>query len=569
MTTPVIDQTEPAVEVLDEADGEMRVRFPVVVIEGLETSDGRWLEPGGLSHRALPISLLAQAESAHGGDDPGAAVVIGRIDTLVRTPGPELISRRTGEPFPEGTFIWSGEGAIDATHPVAELVRRRFLRGVSVDLTGMDVEIVGDDQLADAEHPTRQMIAHAAEIAAVTLVPIPAFGDAYVELADEQLVPDPLPADALPEGLTAAAFPAWRSAEVGDPVAVVAAADPLTTLTLPGDAADQLAGVIDDGSGQQRDAGELAQALVDWMAANWADPTGDGDGPTGKSADPAPADQPAVTAAADEGPHTGGMIALVPADPAPLTVDGGLPAEELHLTLAYLGDDVTGWDADVTAGLVEQLRALAEGAGPVDARVMGHALFNPDGFDDREPCAVYLVGDAPAVTQLQQAVAGVVEGIDGVPAQHDPFTAHLTAGYGVEPSALSFTGPVVFDRLRVALGEDVTDLPLGAPASEPTADPGSAALAADPSPIPDPPPGDEADPAGGPETGMPDAPQPCFAGEHPAVRSLLFSGGEQYVATCADHVAEARAAIEAEGFTVDQEVSIAQASDQAAPPGGS
>ena len=43
----------------------------------------------------------------------------------------------------------------------------------------------------------------------------------------------------------------------------------------------------------------------------------------------------------------GGMIALLPADPTPLVVDHPQadPADDIHVTLAYLGGDVSGWDA--------------------------------------------------------------------------------------------------------------------------------------------------------------------------------------------------------------------------------
>ena len=43
---------EPTVEIIDEQTGEMRVRFPVLVIEGLDTSDGRFIEAGALVHGA-------------------------------------------------------------------------------------------------------------------------------------------------------------------------------------------------------------------------------------------------------------------------------------------------------------------------------------------------------------------------------------------------------------------------------------------------------------------------------------------------------------------------------------
>jgi hypothetical protein len=39
--------------------------------------------------------------------------------------------------------------------------------------------------------------------------------------------------------------------------------------------------------------------------------------------------------------------------------------------------------------------------------------------------------------------------------------AHITAGYGVPVESLTYTGPVVFDRLRVAIGDTVVDYPLG------------------------------------------------------------------------------------------------------------
>ncbi len=272
----------PDVEVVDgQTDGEIAIRLPVLVIENLDTSDGRFLAAGGLTHRALPLPLLAQPESAHGGDEPGPAGVVGRIDTLTRTPGPEVISPRTGEPFPEGTFVWSGTGVLAANAKVgavdiADLFKRRFLRGVSVDLAGMDFEVIGEDggMAAEPEFPRRRLVAHSAEIAAATLVVVPAFGDAYVELVDQDVPDEPIAPEELPEGFCASAFPAWRSAEVGDYPALVASADTWPA-GVPADAVEQLAAVIADDNGQQRDASELATAIVDYIAAQWA--SGDAD----------------------------------------------------------------------------------------------------------------------------------------------------------------------------------------------------------------------------------------------------------------------------------------------------
>jgi hypothetical protein len=541
---------------------EIRVRLPVVVIEGMDTADGRFLTPGGLTCRALPISLLACPASAHGGQDPEAAQVIGRIDSLTRRPGAEMLSPRTGEPFPEGTFVWSGEGVIQADHPIADLVRRRYLRGVSVDLSGMDVELVGEGEvMADADHPRRRMIAHSAEVSAVTIVPLPAFGDAYVELVGDDEPMTPADPEEFPDGFAASAFPAWRSAEIGD--------------------------------------------------------------------------YPPLTAAAGE-EHTGGMIALVPDDVDALTVEGGEPADELHLTLAYLGDDVTDWNDAQRAAVLDHVRGWAQDTQPIDGDVMGWALFNPTGANDREPCAVHLVsGDG-----LPDAKGAMR---DHEQSEHPVFLPHITAGYGIDLSALSFIGPVRFSKVRVALGMDVTDYELGAPGDAPATGqddevivaaapsakqrakaednsdtyPGTdkfpidtrdraasavklhgssdlpaekvkawlirrlkakgwddlipeawqssgshaaqdTAMAADPLDL-------DADEVGG-EPGMPDSPQDCEAsgsdayesevGPHAAARSLLFDDRKQYAATCSEHDEWAREQIESRGFVVDDVVEI-------------
>lgn len=195
--------------------------------------------------------------------------------------------------------------------------------------------------------------------------------------------------------------------------------------------------------------------------------------------------------------HTCGMIALIPTvdDAAKLAVDGGDPAEQLHLTLAYLGDDVTGWDPEIVAAVHNMARKLTDRAaelagddsgqpvpagaeeadyrgpgqrGPLMVDVFAHAHFNPNGGPDgQEPCMVYMFGDGKdlrAVESLHSDVCWQVkEAIGDVnfPEQHAPYKPHVTAGYNLPLGALSYTGPVTFDRLRVALADEVTDYPLG------------------------------------------------------------------------------------------------------------
>jgi hypothetical protein len=158
--------------------------------------------------------------------------------------------------------------------------------------------------------------------------------------------------------------------------------------------------------------------------------------------------------------QTGGMIALIPRreDAEALSVPRGEPAEEMHLTLVYLGSDVSTMDNRQRNAIAAAVANVAVMLPPVQTRVFAHATFNPDGHNDREPCAVYLVGDSTVLGPLRAELAQF-----GGDDQHEPFIPHVTAGYGVKQSKLTFTGPVVFDRLRVALAGDHYDFPLGEP----------------------------------------------------------------------------------------------------------
>lgn len=167
------------------------------------------------------------------------------------------------------------------------------------------------------------------------------------------------------------------------------------------------------------------------------------------------------------GINRGGMIALLPDpyDAGDLAHAAGLDPRELHLTLAYLGDDVTRWPMPALHAVREAARNLLAGPGPavlpLNARAFAHATFNPDhGPDgDRDPCAVYLIGDTPDLEPLRDrtlATAGAYLAAAGVtlPEQHAPFVPHMTAGEGLTAGSLHYVGPVRFNRLVLALGPD-------------------------------------------------------------------------------------------------------------------
>lgn len=189
-----------------------------------------------------------------------------------------------------------------------------------------------------------------------------------------------------------------------------------------------------------------------------------------KQAHPHP---PVLTAAAD-GSHTQGcMIALMPtAEGATrLAVPGGEPAEELHLTLFFLGDDAAAYGEDVRAAIVDEVTAYAAHLPPVTAKAFGAAHWNGDSW-------VWSVGDLPSgegreelLEEYRQTAANALLMADAfplVPEQYHPWAAHICAAYSDDPSFLpeleQRLGPVTFDRLRVSFGDEDHDVPLTGPA---------------------------------------------------------------------------------------------------------
>lgn len=173
--------------------------------------------------------------------------------------------------------------------------------------------------------------------------------------------------------------------------------------------------------------------------------------------------------------HTGAMIALVPTDDDldRLAVDGGEPRDELHLTLYYLGDAVN-FDDETQRAAVTAVRQLVESRDeqPIHGRAFGAAHWNPGGDD---PAWVLNVGDAPGGESLGYARGLVAEALhDGtidlaIPEQHTPWQPHICIAYSSDEDwygrLLELLGDVTFDRVRLAFGGEVTDVPLGRPAT--------------------------------------------------------------------------------------------------------
>lgn len=151
------------------------------------------------------------------------------------------------------------------------------------------------------------------------------------------------------------------------------------------------------------------------------------------------------TSDAEQAKQTGGMLALLPSSDSAskLSVRGGEPLEDLHLTIAYFGEDVTDLSSVHANAILDE---EAVWLGPIEARAFAHATFNPDG-EIGDPCAVYLVGNCPELVPFVAAVHERVQAWYPGSGQHLPWIPHVTAGYGLRAEDLSYTGPIVFDRL--------------------------------------------------------------------------------------------------------------------------
>ncbi|MBW4033505.1 MAG: hypothetical protein HIU88_12730 [Acidobacteria bacterium] len=128
--------------------------------EGVPTGDGRVIGPDALSAAAFPLPLRWAPRDVGGHD---GAIVVGRIDS---------VSRR------DGGAIWA-EGLLDLGSPEGREIARQiaggFAGGISLDLDAADsapVELNGETAT----------LTTSARVRAATIVAVPAFSDARIEL---------------------------------------------------------------------------------------------------------------------------------------------------------------------------------------------------------------------------------------------------------------------------------------------------------------------------------------------------------------------------------------------------
>jgi len=182
--------------VSDDDYATMSAWHGTLVVEGVTTGDGREFAPDALTW-ADTMLLRWQKEGAHGGQND-VTVSVGRIDRVYR----------------EGNQLY-GEGVIDLESADGYEIWRRlgngFAGGISIDaddISDADVEFVWADEPdgTDEDDPLKllfdtpkKMIFHAGRIRAATLVDIPAFVEARIQLGTRETAIEELVAGASDE----------------------------------------------------------------------------------------------------------------------------------------------------------------------------------------------------------------------------------------------------------------------------------------------------------------------------------------------------------------------------------
>jgi 2'-5' RNA ligase len=176
---------------------------------------------------------------------------------------------------------------------------------------------------------------------------------------------------------------------------------------------------------------------------------------------------------------TGAMVALIPAAPDALSAEGGDPADELHITMLYLGD-ADEFSPRQQPAVHETATLIAGMVGrTIPVKVSGIAEFGPS--DDGD-IAVVLVLESPILGPLHDVIEETLhaEGVDNA-STHPGFIPHLTLGYAAPDSdeleafrddARALVGTeIMFNRLRVVFADDAVDHQLGGvPVSDALAD---------------------------------------------------------------------------------------------------
>lgn len=181
---PVEEDDELIAEDEMDEDEELITEIPVhglIAPESVLSGDYRVFAEGALSNRNLPLPLRYEFVSSHGGDTSHVAT-IGRVDEVFMQEGEGMRFR--------GAIVLSRQYAAEAIEGLVD----RTNRGVSLD-GDMGVVQVDEDGYAGTMSKDSPLVFEEVRVAGLTMVPIPAFQEAYIalgaefpdEMSDEQI----------------------------------------------------------------------------------------------------------------------------------------------------------------------------------------------------------------------------------------------------------------------------------------------------------------------------------------------------------------------------------------------
>ncbi len=140
----------------------------VLIVEGAESGDRRFIEEGALTWRELPVPLMLQTTNPETGGHAGA-IICGSIWDVLRS-GTDIVGRG---------FFDSGDNGQEARR----LIDEGTIRGVSAD-----IDMVRSDVMADASGGDPQLRLSEGRIMGATITPFPAFQEAQIRLITPELV---------------------------------------------------------------------------------------------------------------------------------------------------------------------------------------------------------------------------------------------------------------------------------------------------------------------------------------------------------------------------------------------
>lgn len=170
--------------------------------------------------------------------------------------------------------------------------------------------------------------------------------------------------------------------------------------------------------------------------------------------------------------HTGMMVAFMldPATAEQLAIDGGEPVEDLHCTLAYLGDSMEEPPVGklhplrTSENLSAVLKAFAQSASPINGNVGGIGRFTPSESSDGISPVIALV-NAPGLQDFRRRLVGIMQSAGYHVANNFDYSPHITLSYIDNDAPMPLDNvvniPLQFDSLCLAIGDDRYYFPIG------------------------------------------------------------------------------------------------------------